>query len=87
MDPTFGELFINGSKAIIEFKSRNDHEECFSNFQAFSVLQILLPLLVAYPIFKLRSFIFNAITTVLPHWQLQNQEKMVESIHQVIVYG
>ena len=87
MDPTYSELVTNGSKAILEFTKRNEHEECFSNFQTFSILQLLFPLLIAWPIFKLRSIIFNSITRLLPHWELQNREKMVESVHQVIIYG
>ena len=87
MDPTYSELLTNGSKAISEFIKRNEHEECFSNFQNFSISQFLFPLLIAWPIIQLRKIIFNSITTLLPHWELSNQEKMVESVHQVIIYG
>lgn len=87
MDPTYSELVTNGSKAISEFIKRNEHEECFSNFQNFSISQFLFPLLIAWPIFQLRRVIFNSITKLLPHWELSNQEKMVESVHQVIIYG
>ena len=87
MDPTYSELVTNGSRAILEFTKRNEHEECFSNFQTFSILQLFVPLLSAWPIFQLRTVIFNSITTFLPHWELQNREKMVESVHQVIIYG
>ena len=87
MDPTYSELLTNGSKAIFEFIKRNEHEECFSNFQNFSFLQFLFPVLIAWPIFHLRSIISNLLNRFLPHWEHQNREKMVESVHQVIIYG